>query len=78
MSSVVVVGHPAAAVNLINELRRDHYHGLRVVGACLAGGPRLTEVAGVPVVGDLDDAADVVRRWARTRSRCSPAPRWTA
>jgi exopolysaccharide biosynthesis polyprenyl glycosylphosphotransferase len=62
MSSVVVVGHPAAAVNLINELRRDHYHGLRVVAACLAGGPRLIEVAGVPVVGDLDDTADVVRR----------------
>jgi exopolysaccharide biosynthesis polyprenyl glycosylphosphotransferase len=62
MSSVVAVGYPAAVANLINELRRDHYHGLQVVAACLAGGSRATEVAGIPVVGELDDTADVVRR----------------
>jgi exopolysaccharide biosynthesis polyprenyl glycosylphosphotransferase len=62
MSSVVAVGYPAAVANLINELRRDHYHGLQVVAACLAGGSTATEVAGIPVVGQLDDTADVVRR----------------
>lgn len=62
MSSVVAVGYPAAVANLISELRRDHYHGLKVVAACLAGGARATEVAGIPVVGELDDTADVVRR----------------
>jgi exopolysaccharide biosynthesis polyprenyl glycosylphosphotransferase len=62
MSSVVAVGYPAAVANLVNELRRDHYHGLQVVAACLAGGARATEVAGIPVIGELDDTADVVRR----------------
>jgi exopolysaccharide biosynthesis polyprenyl glycosylphosphotransferase len=62
MSAVVAVGHEAAVAELIRELRREPYHGLEVVAACLAGGAVATEVAGVPVVGDLDDTADVVRR----------------
>jgi exopolysaccharide biosynthesis polyprenyl glycosylphosphotransferase len=62
MSTVVAVGHEAAVAELISELRREPYHGLEVVAACLAGGTAATEVAGVPVVGDLGDTADVVRR----------------
>ena len=62
MSTVVAVGHPAAVADLVKELRRYHYHGLEVVAACLAGDTQLSEVAGVPVVGDLDDTAEVVRR----------------
>jgi exopolysaccharide biosynthesis polyprenyl glycosylphosphotransferase len=62
MSTVVAVGHEAAVAELIRELRREPYHGLEVVAACLAGGTAATEVAGVPVVGDLSDTADVVRR----------------
>lgn len=62
MSTVVAVGHEAAVAELISELRREPYHGLEVVAACLAGGTAATEVAGVPVVGDLSDTADVVRR----------------
>ena len=55
-------GWPRAAVRqLISELRRESHHGLQVVAACLAGESAATEVAGVPVVGDLDDAAKVVR-----------------
>jgi exopolysaccharide biosynthesis polyprenyl glycosylphosphotransferase len=62
MSTVVAVGHEAAVADLISELRREPHHGLEVVAACLAGGAEVTEVAGVPVVGDLGDTADVVRR----------------
>ncbi|HEX4091669.1 MAG TPA: sugar transferase [Trebonia sp.] len=62
MSTVVAVGHEAAVAELISELRREPHHGLEVVAACLAGGSAVSEVAGVPVVGDLSDAADVVRR----------------
>ena len=62
MSTVVAVGHEVAVAELIRELRRERYHGLEVVAACLAGGTAATEVAGVPVVGDLGDTADVVRR----------------
>jgi exopolysaccharide biosynthesis polyprenyl glycosylphosphotransferase len=61
MSTVVAVGHEAAVAQLISELRRESHHGLQVVAACLAGESTATEVAGVPVVGDLDAAASVVR-----------------
>jgi exopolysaccharide biosynthesis polyprenyl glycosylphosphotransferase len=61
MSTVVALGHAAAVEQLIKELRREPHHGLRVVAACLAGDSTVTEVAGVPVVGELDDAATVVR-----------------
>jgi exopolysaccharide biosynthesis polyprenyl glycosylphosphotransferase len=61
MSTVVAVGHEIAVSQLINELRREPHHGLQVVAACLAGEPTAGEVAGVPVVGDLDDTAYVVR-----------------
>jgi exopolysaccharide biosynthesis polyprenyl glycosylphosphotransferase len=61
MSTVVAVGHEAAVGLLISELRSESHHGLQVVAACLAGESTATEVAGVPVVGDLDAAAGVVR-----------------
>ena len=61
MSTVVAVGHAAAVEQLINELRRESHHGLNVVAACLVGSATVREVAGVPVVGDLDATADVVR-----------------
>jgi exopolysaccharide biosynthesis polyprenyl glycosylphosphotransferase len=61
MSTVVAVGHAAAVEQLINELRRESHHGLQVVATCLAGQSNVTEVAGVPVVGDLDATASVVR-----------------
>lgn len=61
MSTVVAVGHELAVSQLIKELRREPHHGLQVVAACLAGESSATEVADVPVVGDLDDTASVVR-----------------
>jgi exopolysaccharide biosynthesis polyprenyl glycosylphosphotransferase len=61
MSTVVAVGHEGAVSQLVNELRREPHHGLAVVAACLPADYASTEVAGVPVVGDLDDAASVVR-----------------
>ena len=63
MSTVVAVGHEAAVARLISELCRETHHGLKVVAACLAGESAPSEVAGVPVVGDLDDAASVVRNF---------------
>jgi exopolysaccharide biosynthesis polyprenyl glycosylphosphotransferase len=61
MSTVVAVGHEPAVEQLIRELRREPYHGLEVVAACLAEKSAASEVAGVPVVGGLDATADVVR-----------------
>jgi exopolysaccharide biosynthesis polyprenyl glycosylphosphotransferase len=61
MSTVIAVGHEPAVADLITELRRDKYHGLRVVAACVAEAAG-AEVAGIPVAGGLDDVTTAVRR----------------
>ncbi len=61
MLSVVAVGHELAVADLITELRRERYHGLTVVGACVAQPSGCSEVAGVPVYGGLDDITAAVR-----------------
>jgi exopolysaccharide biosynthesis polyprenyl glycosylphosphotransferase len=74
MSAVVAVGPEAAVADLITELRREHYHGLEVVAACLTSASVATEVAGVPVVGDLDDTPDAVRRSRAQTVAVLPSP----
>jgi hypothetical protein len=59
--SVIAVGHETAVADLITELGRDRYHGMTVVGACVAHPSECDEVAGVPVCGGLDDVSAVVR-----------------
>ena len=61
MLSVVAVGHEPAVADLVTELRRDRYHGLTVVGACVARPGECDEVAGVPVYGGLDDVTAAVK-----------------
>jgi exopolysaccharide biosynthesis polyprenyl glycosylphosphotransferase len=60
MRKVVAVGHAPAVADLVGELRRGTYHGLSVVGACLAGGSMLHEIAGIPVYGGLDSVTSAV------------------
>jgi exopolysaccharide biosynthesis polyprenyl glycosylphosphotransferase len=67
---VVLVGHEAAVAQMSRQLRRERYHGLGVVGACLPatspahGAPR---DGAPPVYGDFDDVASAVR-YARADS----------
>jgi len=62
MRRAVAVGHPQAVADLVNELRREPYHGLTVIAACLAGAAfRPDEIAGVPVLGGLNDVISAVR-----------------
>ena len=58
--SVIAVGHERAVASLIKELGRDRYHGMTVVGACVARPGECDEVAGVPVYGGLDDVTAAV------------------
>ncbi|GFJ80496.1 sugar transferase [Phytohabitans houttuyneae] len=52
---MIVVGHELAVVHITRQLRRERYHGLEVVGACLpAGGDG---AVGLPVYGTFDDVA---------------------
>lgn len=63
MRNVVAVGHENAVADLVGELRRENHHGLRVVGACVAGPSAHANIAGVPVNGDIDCVADTVSRF---------------
>ena len=60
MRRVVAIGHAPAVADLVAELGRGTYHGLSVVGACLAGGTMLNEIAGVPVFGGLGSVTAAV------------------
>jgi exopolysaccharide biosynthesis polyprenyl glycosylphosphotransferase len=61
-AAVLAVGPEQAVTDLVTELRRDSYHGLNVVAACLTREPGSRTVADVPVVGGLSDVASAVRR----------------
>jgi exopolysaccharide biosynthesis polyprenyl glycosylphosphotransferase len=60
---VVAIGHADSVTGLITELRRDSYHGLDVVAACLTDGSANTDLAGVPVYGGIDATAQAVRHF---------------
>ncbi len=60
MRRVVAVGHARVIADLATELRRETYHGLSVVAACIAGPEGDSEVDGIPVVGGLGNVARVV------------------
>jgi exopolysaccharide biosynthesis polyprenyl glycosylphosphotransferase len=61
LQSVVAVGHELGVADLVAELSREKYHGLTVVGACVARPGECDEVAGVPVYGGLDDITAAVK-----------------
>jgi FlaA1/EpsC-like NDP-sugar epimerase len=62
MRKVVVVGHPDVICDLAAVLRRDTYHGLSIVGACVVGADSPATIEGIPVIGGLHGVADVVQR----------------
>lgn len=60
MQRVIAVGHAARVADLIGELRREKYHGLSIVGACLTQGTMLAEIAGIPVIGGMESVSAAV------------------
>ena len=64
MDMTVVVGHPAQVAELVRQARRQPYHGLQVVGACIPEGsdPSDVDALGVPILGSFATLADVLRR----------------
>ena len=63
MRKVVVVGHEDVISELTAVLRRETYHGLSIVAACVVGPDHPAVIDGIPVVGGLQDVTDVVRRF---------------
>jgi exopolysaccharide biosynthesis polyprenyl glycosylphosphotransferase len=62
MRRVVVVGYPDVISELTNVLRRDTYHGLSIVGACVVGSEHREVIDGIPVIGGMHGVADVAKR----------------
>ncbi|MBM9476859.1 sugar transferase [Nakamurella flavida] len=69
MAKVLAVGNAATVRDLIRDLRRAPRAGYEIVGACVRHQPGVPEVDGVdtgfidgvPILGNLDEVADVVR-----------------
>jgi exopolysaccharide biosynthesis polyprenyl glycosylphosphotransferase len=62
MRQVIAVGHRESILDLVMQFRRQPYHGMRVVGACLPPDRMDADLDGVEVLGTFDDVAEVVER----------------
>ena len=64
LQTAVIVGHRNGVAALHEQIRREAYHGYRVVGCFLPPAGRGEEAAtfdGLPVLGTFDEVIDVVR-----------------
>jgi exopolysaccharide biosynthesis polyprenyl glycosylphosphotransferase len=59
---VILAGHELSVIGMTRQLRRERYHGLEVVGACLPPGHDGEGVVGLPVYGTFDDVAGAVEQ----------------
>ncbi|WP_336033517.1 sugar transferase [Geodermatophilus sp. FMUSA9-8] len=75
-STTLVVGHRSGVAALTEQMTRDGYHGYRVVGCCLPGGPDAGDgtFGGLPVLGGLADVAAVVERYEIDTVAVLPSP----
>lgn len=65
MSNVLAVGNADTVAALISRTRRSPHHGWVITGVCTPSGTgqnEQAEVAGVPVLGDLDSIARLVNQ----------------
>jgi exopolysaccharide biosynthesis polyprenyl glycosylphosphotransferase len=67
MRRVVAVGHRTSVADLIRLLRQKRYHGMDIAAVCLpsalaSGEDAVSEVEGVPVLGDFGQTAAVAER----------------
>ncbi|NMO50319.1 sugar transferase [Actinoplanes sp. TBRC 11911] len=59
---VILVGHELSVIGMTRQLRRERYHGLEVVGACLPPGHDGAGVSGLTLYGTFDDVATAVEQ----------------
>ncbi|MEV4569151.1 sugar transferase [Nonomuraea sp. NPDC049419] len=62
LRQVIAVGHRESILDLVMQFRRQPYHGMRVVGACLPDHAPDLDLDGIPVLGTFADVARVVER----------------
>nr|WP_203768484.1 sugar transferase [Actinoplanes deccanensis] len=59
---VILVGHELSIIGMARQLRRERYHGLEVVGACIPRGHDGAGMNGLVVYGTFDDVASAVEQ----------------
>src|SRR4051794_20691310 len=77
LQTTLLVGHRGAVAALDEQIDREAYHGYRVIGCCLPADqhrPGVDAFNGLPVLGDLDDVADVVTRFEVDTVAVLPCP----
>lgn len=76
MSDVLLVGHGRAGAELIQQMRHDTHHGMRIVGLCVPDGgvPADPTKLGVPVLGGLGDVDFALRATSADTVAVLPCP----
>ncbi|MGY5882436.1 sugar transferase [Modestobacter lacusdianchii] len=75
--TAIIVGHRNGVAALHEQIAREAYHGYRVIGCCLPTGRGAVAGAtfrGLPVLGDVKDVVDVVRRYEVDTVAVLPSP----
>jgi len=77
LQTTVLVGHRNAVAALDEQIDREAYHGYRVIGCCLPADqydPAADAFNGLPVLGNLQEVADVVARFEVDTVAVLPCP----
>jgi exopolysaccharide biosynthesis polyprenyl glycosylphosphotransferase len=77
LQTTVLVGHRNAVAALDEQIDREAYHGYRVIGCCLPADqydPGADAFNGLPVLGNLQEVADVVARFEVDTVAVLPCP----
>jgi exopolysaccharide biosynthesis polyprenyl glycosylphosphotransferase len=77
LQTTILVGHRNAVAALDGQLDGQSHHGYRVIGCCLPSdqdAPGADAFNGLPVLGDLDEVAEVVARYEVDTVAVLPCP----
>ena len=77
LQTTLLVGHRNAVGALDEQLERQAYHGYRVIGCCLPPDqvdPRADAFNGLPVLGGIEEVAEVVTRYEVDTVAVLPCP----
>jgi exopolysaccharide biosynthesis polyprenyl glycosylphosphotransferase len=77
LQTTLLVGHRSAVGALDEQMDREAYHGYRVIGCCLPSSqydPAADALNGLPVLGDLEEVAEVVARYEVDTVAVLPCP----
>jgi exopolysaccharide biosynthesis polyprenyl glycosylphosphotransferase len=80
MLPVLAAGNVEEVADLIARTHKEQHNGWRIEAACISGGVGengIGEVAGVPVVGDLEDLDERVAQGGYRVVAVVPDPKWT-